>query len=195
MNSLQLALIIAAIVAVMLLFTWWMGRRREHVWQQFARANGLEFLHGRHGPEVRGTIGGRDLALQCARRSSDRGELGAEEVKLVRQLHGPLPRDLQVASRPLIESEEKHAAATIPTGDETFDSKTHVTARDPDELKNYLTPARREALLKILSMGDPGQSSVETGNVNVVEREIFSSLDHLDERLKQLEPLLPILDA
>lgn len=194
-NSFQLILIVGGVVVGMLLFTWLMAHRRQHIWQHFARQHGLDFQLAPTGPRVRGQIGGRDLVLECARRSSDTGELGAEEVKLIRQIHGPLPPRLCIASAPLIESAEKQSHVTIPTGDEVFDAKVHATSADPAALKEYLTAPRRAAMLQVLDMGDPGQSSVENGSVCVVEREIFSSTQHLEKRLAELEHVIPVLDA
>lgn len=172
-------------------------RRRESVWQQFARRHGLRFEHGDAGPRVSGTIDGRPFELSTRLEGSDAEELGVAEIRMTLALRGPLPEGLQVAAAEgLIGAVARMLEAErIEIGEERFDHEALVKGAEPDACRQYLTPQRREALLALIEASGQAKVGLENGCLFWEDRELLSSLDELDRCLARLRKTAPALDG
>jgi hypothetical protein len=174
---------IAAITAMSLFLVW----RRFGNWRRFAARHGLRFSMKSwfREPMVSGQIEGRTFRLYKAPVSSDTGLLGVEMVAMSVGLLSPLPEQMEVSTRgpaghPVNWPEEQ----AIDLGDEEFDQRFAVRGRNHTEILLYMNEQRRGALLRLLDSQDAMQVGIQSGEVSLIQRRMFSEMDYLEERMR-----------
>lgn len=177
--ALAAVLLVAAGVVTVLL-----RRRRRSQWGRWAARHRLDFEPG-PPPAVRGRISGRFIRLEVSRHGSDQGELGVEEVRLTVELRAPLPPGVEITELPGLPGELVRARQddAVESGDEGFDQRAILTARDAEAALGWLTQPRREAIVRLIENCGPALVSLEGAELRLEEREMLTDLERLEELL------------
>jgi len=125
-------------------------RRREEAWQQVARELGLQFFAGSwtSGPAIAGTVSGSFISVDTQGANDDRvtrytigyPSTGQQDIGLTKQssFHFTLVKRLM-------------AKNDVEIGDPKFDDRVLIDATDPIEAARYLSPVRRQSVLRLFA--------------------------------------------
>jgi hypothetical protein len=189
--------VVLTLIAVAVVVSAALLRGRRQVWARFARRHGFDYSTDAARIEVRGIIDNRGLRLFTPDESSDVGELGIQEVRMQVGLHGQLPPGIHISRLAgwAGASESLAGLPAISTGDEQFDQQVFVQSEDPDRARRYLTPERRELVLKLVSDSQANDAGLDGASLFIADREMIADQRRIDERLRLLLSLAPGLDA
>lgn len=190
--------VVGTLIAVIVFVSIALIRSRKRIWARFARRHGLRYEHGTPARiQVDGTVQGRAFRLFTPDASSDSGELGIQEVQMRVGLHGRFPAAIRTSRvEGWVGAVDRMSDLTaVPTGDEQFDRKVFVQSQDAEHVRQYLTPARRESILKLVSDARTDDAGLDGSNLFIQDREMVASLDRIEERLQLMLSLAPSLDA
>lgn len=167
-------------VLLVLALSWFLRKHRRDVWRQWAQSKGLAYLAPPEGPRITGQIGGYRLTVEAHAEGSDT-EGPVEIVRCCVTLEG-VPADLDAEGVPgLIGGLARLGEDRIPTGDEIFDREVIVRENgNRQEILDYWDSARRAAFLKLVHEAPCDQILLQGQTLIGEEREIISSLQHLD---------------
>jgi hypothetical protein len=176
---------LVVLLAVGVLATVLLRRRRRNTWKVFARKYGFGFKPGPPAT-VEGQVQGRNFRLFTSGSSSDTGLLGVEVVGMSLAPLSAVPEDMEVVNAAASRAAERPGYQAVRTGDEPFDDKAAVLAVDPERANNFLTARRRAALLELV--GFPGAlfAGLRDRQLMLTERRIVSDLDNLEKRFHLL---------
>lgn len=124
-------------------------------WNAVARAHDLEMVtrSGLDEPLLRGTVAGRWVTVE--------DKMTAIDIN-VSFRSGTGTFDISDADHtPTVSGD------VVSTGDPTFDESFSVSTRSPDEIQDYLTPARRNALLWLAADDDLSVDTVDEESLNI----------------------------
>jgi hypothetical protein len=178
------AAITAVAVAVVLLGSLLMVRRRSEVWRRFARHHGLEVVRGARGPKVEGDIGGRPVALEAGTSSSDRGLFAVEPVELSVEARVRPPAGFEVLPRTSLDPVVGEPG--VETGDAVFDQVVRVRGDDAEQVRAWLTEARRAAVAELVEAAGRDVAGILGARLFIRRRRATSRPRRLDRDLEVL---------
>jgi hypothetical protein len=167
-------------------------QRRKTAWQRFARKHGLRYEAGSDGLAVYGRIENRGFQLgTLSSAGSDTGALGIEEIQMSLEVHGEIPQGLELSEGGAIVGGALKMVEEniIETGDDEFDRAVVVRGNRADEVLRYLTPARKQAVLRLSSVAaGTGDATFGMANskVHIRQRDRISRSAELDRGLARL---------
>ncbi|MEX0937856.1 MAG: hypothetical protein WDZ59_08335 [Pirellulales bacterium] len=189
------ALVLVLLIAVIVVTTLVLRRQRYSAWRQFARDHNLQF---RRRPRLRvaGRVRDRNFELGVSDSSSDTGVLGVEEVAMGVQLHGHVPKGLELVqvAPALAEIGAALRDDTVTTGDEEFDHTYVVRAEDGNAAIEYFDDQRRAALVQLARDAD-FLVAIRQGYLLAESREMVTVRERLDAWFERLLEAAPKLDA
>lgn len=156
-NDLPLIIAISILIFIVVFASLYFHSRRSAIWRRFARRHRLNFSETEGKPRVEGEVGNHRMRLFVSDFSSDTGMMGVEVTEMAVSLDG-LPRQIVIEPTAglLFNSLATNLEdRTLLTGDDRFDSTFRMFGDDPAEVKSYLTPTRRDVLLR-LADSNPG---------------------------------------
>jgi len=173
---------------LLLIASLWLVQHRRSTWQRFARRKRLLYRETDEGPQASGTIHGLPFILKMAGDSSDTGALGVEEVRMSVQLPCSAPEGVTINRAGRMEQVVAEVTMGEPfsTEDEQFDQQFIVETTDPEAARNYLTPARRKALLELAELPSSCHAGLEGSELFLQDREMVASLNRLSQHFRVL---------
>lgn len=139
----MLAVVVVAIAWVLL------NRQDEAMraaWRRVGERLGLEQIGTKHDPGVRGVIDGIAVEAQVQFRTDDQG---TRTVNVLRCDHQSTPSRFALVRQGVLSALGRFAGRKdTEVGDPLFDRRVIVEARDPEAITQFLTPARRAAVLE-----------------------------------------------
>lgn len=176
-----LLLVVAAVVAATVI----LRRQRHRTWRRLARRHRLAYRSDASGrPRVTGSINGRPCRLAVSNESSDTGIAGVEVVELTVEARTSAPPGLEITEGtsvdPLVGVE------SVATGDSTFDERLRVTGKDPEAIRTYLTPRRRQTILRLFDEVEPDHVEMTGDELTIRRRRAVSRLETIEADLALL---------
>ena len=176
-----LLLVVAAVVAATVI----LRRQRHRTWRRLARRYRLAYRRDSSGrPRVTGSINGRHCRLAVSNESSDTGIAGVEVVELTVEARAAVPPTLEITEAtsvdPLVGVE------SVATGDGDFDEKLRVTGKDIEAIRSFLTPDRRQAVLRLFDEAGPDHVEVKGAELTIRRRRAVSRLETIEADLALL---------
>jgi hypothetical protein len=181
------ALVAGAVIASILLH-----RRRQHVWARLAQRHRLRVHRDGRGLRVEGKIDGRAFSLAQVDRGSDAGELGVVRTRMTIEVSSWPPGAVLESPFAAAPGALDHRPDELATGDEAFDQAVILRSPESAAIREYLTPARRRALLELV---DSRPVSVANGAIAITERTMITELDRLEQHLEALRRAAQALDG
>lgn len=171
-------------------------RRRRHEWSDFARRTGLRFEMRAGSPRVWGRVGERAVELRPTGTSSDGSDLGVIDARLGVELGSPPPAGLELSEvgEAVGGLEKLVEANVVEVGDPSFDQHVLVRGRDEGEVRRWLDPARRVAVLRAVSETESGLFGLADGRVFIDDRDFVADAERLGARLATLLEVARALD-
>lgn len=159
-------------------------RRRAAVWRRFARRRGLHVVPATKDRPmaVRGKVDGRAFELTLAAQGSDRGELGTEVEEMTLESGVEAPAGLSVEPAPPFEVGGEGASAGD-LGHSELESLARIDGEDREALERFLTPVRRQGLMRLLAMEGVDASGLRGSTLFVRARRGVSRIDQLEHDL------------
>ncbi|TWU14495.1 hypothetical protein CA54_33620 [Symmachiella macrocystis] len=195
-NFNAVAVTVLIIVVLAILVTIVLRRRRENVWQAFARRNGFQYQVVEGQPQVKGLLEGRRFELAISPESSDTGPLGVEVISMAVFLHHPPPGDLLIESAGGLVGDVQLALNEhrFQSGDAEFDQNVNVENSGSAAGVDWLTPKKRQAFLQLVQATPSDSYLLAAGQLRWQCRTAISVPDKLDEHLRSLAAAVRELD-
>jgi hypothetical protein len=176
-----LLFVVAAVVAATVI----LRRQRHRTWRRLARRYRLDYRRDASGlPRVTGDINGRPCRLAVSNESSDTGIAGVEVVELTVEARTAAPPDLEITEGtsvdPLVGVE------SVATGDSDFDERLRVTGEDPEAIRAFLTPERRQAIQRLFDEVEPDHVVMTGDELTIRRRRAVSRLEIIEADLALL---------
>jgi len=189
LKLLTLIVVVVAVVTVVL------RRQRHRAWRAFARHWGLDYRRDPSGrPEVTGHVDGRPCRLVVGNQSSRTNLVGVELIELSLDGLFRAPSDLDIRPArgvdPLLLQDPG-----IDTGDPAFDDALRVTGDDLDRVREFLSPARREAILRLFDGTDWDSAEFRESRLLVRHRRAVSRPEIIDDAMRTLLDVSRRLEA
>lgn len=190
-----LYLIVVSLIVLALGLSWFLRKHRRDVWRQWAQSKGLTYVPPPAGPRITGQIGGYQVTVEAHNHGSD-AEGPVEIVRCSVTLNG-IDLELDAEGVPgLIGELAQLGENRIPTGDETFDRNVIVRGDgEARDILDYWNSARREAFLTLVNEAPCDQILLQGRTLIGEEREIISSLQHLDQLAHALLSAADVLNG
>ena len=182
-----LALVLVGVIAVAVVVSIALNRRRKDIWNRFAKRHGLAIVDSEDRLMLHGEIADSPIEISIVDESSDSGTLGVQVIEISTPVPN-LPDGLVVESAPGIVGTLRKAleSAATETGDENFDRLTVVQCENESAAVDYLTPVRKNAIASLIEQVTPAFVDLEVGALRIEDREMFSRIERLEERTRDL---------
>ena len=195
-NLNTVAVTVSILVVFAILVTIVLRRRRENVWQAFARRNGFQYTVIEGQPQVTGLLEGRRFELAISPESSDTGPLGVEVISMAVFLHHPPPGNLHLESAGGLVGDVQLAfnEQRYQTGDEEFDQNVNVEIAESADGVAWLTPKKQQAFLQLVLSTPTDSYQLAAGQLRWQCRTAISDPGKLEEHLRSLATAVRELD-
>ena len=185
-------------VAILILFflvvlTLVRTRQREKAWKKWGTSRGFSFKKTEQGPLIVGTIDRHSLEIRTAPHGSDT-EGGVAVVHISLGLNN-IPHDLELVGVPgFVGDLVRWKEGTIPTGDENFDRDVMLKEMSDQNVCDYWTPERRQAILELVNHSEYDQITLKNSELAIEYRSMTPGGEELDEVLSHLQSVALILE-
>lgn len=162
-------------------------RKREEAWQAVATARGLQFFPGSwtSGPSMAGTINGFFVSIDTQRVSGDDEHVTRYTIGYPSSKDAPIGLEKQSSLHFTI-VKRVLGKTDVEIGDPAFDDRVLIDATDPIAASRYLSPVRRQAVLRVFAseaFRNPKISDtsivVDTSGIESSERNLHGVIDAL----------------
>lgn len=194
-SPLFLALVLVGVIAIVVVVSFTLNRRRRDIWKRFAKQHGLSVVDNGDRLMLRGDMEGSPIEISIVDESSDAGTLGVQVLHISTPIPN-LPDGLEVESAPGLVGSLRKTLETdaADTGDENFDRLTVVKCDDESIAAGYLSPARKLAIESLIEKVTPAFVDLEAGMLRIDDREMVSRIERLEEQTRDLLQCAEVLN-